>query len=695
MSLFTIGQISAPITADDSGFNTTINRVEKRGDQVGRNVSASFDRVGRTFQRTGAILTASVTTPLILGARQAVREFALLEGAMMKFNVVFGDQADEVEAWVNEFREGVPLARREIIQAAAAMQDLLVPMGVARQDASEMTREWLELAAALAAFNDVPVDQALDAIRSGIAGQSRPLREFGIDARETALQQTALAEGLMSAGDEMTDQVRQQALLIRAYDQSSDAVDGYEDQLGSTLMQEQELQASFKDTLAVFGQDLQPAYNDLISTLTGVVNWIGNLDQEQRAMIITAGKWAIALGPGLTALGTMVRLLPVATKGIKGLTAAMIANPYLAVGAAILGIATHIALVNTRAKELKDTIDQVLGGDIDTQTIDQLNEVIASMEERIDKFRSQALSMGIDPDEYPALVDMREELDKIIDRRDAIAAGEIDEIINQRGADTTEDAADNVDRLNTAINHLKPTLEATPPIDQILGFDEDPLPTFQNMQQALEDFVAMGEGFDFTDKMFPPESLGALQERLAELREEMRYAFDPEVQERIREEMELTQEQIDQILGRTREVAEESRVWGEGLTSTLSQALLHGRDFEDVLKNIGKQLASRAFVQGVSMLAGGGLSGGTSFAGAVFGGLFHSGGIVPGSGERTIQVRGGEGVFTAGQMKAMGMVGSSGGGSKGKGMVRVVNEVNLDGRRVFDNQRDIEYDLNR
>ena len=204
---------------------------------------------------------------MVMGARSAVREFAQLEGAMAKFNVVFAGQAREVEAWVDEFREGVPLARREIVQAAAAMQDLLVPMGVAREDATEMTKEWLELAAALAAFNDVPVDQALEAIRSGIAGQSRPLRQFGIDARETALQQTALAEGLIEAGDQMNDQVRQQALLIQSYAQSKDAVDGYEDQLGSTLMMEQELAATFKDTQATLGRQLQPAYNSLLEIL--------------------------------------------------------------------------------------------------------------------------------------------------------------------------------------------------------------------------------------------------------------------------------------------------------------------------------------------------------------------------------------------------------------------------------------------
>lgn len=657
---FPVGVISVPITGDEKPLSRSLDNVHRKGTRASRDLEASFRRVGGTFQRVGGILTASVTAPLILGVRQAVRETALLEGAMAKFNVVFGDQAKEVEAWVGEFRKGVPLARREIIQAAASMQDLLIPMGVAREDASDMTKEWLELAAALAAFNDVPVSQALDAIRSGIAGQSRPLRDLGINASVAAVEQTALANGLMQAGEQMNDQVRQKALLIQAYSQSKDAVDGYEDQLGTTLMAEQELQASIKDTLAVFGQDLQPAYNDLISTLGNAVRWIGELDETQRRNIIQAGKWALALGPGLTALGTLIRLAPLATKGIVALTAAMKANPYMAAGAALIALGTHIWLVNKRARELNDTITNVLSGDIESQTLDQINDLIVEMEKRLDKMRSQAKSMGMDATEFDHFNEAVEELDKMIERRDELATRQIDKIISDKAKDETTQTADSAERLSNAVERLRISVQQ--PIDNII----DPLSIMDANEQAallsdhLFEIMNMEPDTDFSHRFFPPGSLGELQERMQALRDEMQMAFDPEAQERIRQEMELTQAEMDKILGRTRELSEESRVWGEGLTSTLSQAVLHGRNFEDVLSNILKQLASRSFVQGISMLAGGGVTGGGSFLGAVFGGLFHSGGVVPGAGERTVQVRGGEGVFTQSQMKAMGSMRSGG-----------------------------------
>ena len=89
------------------------------------------------------------------------------------------------------------------------------------------------------------------------------------------------------------------------------------------------------------------------------------------------------------------------------------------------------------------------------------------------------------------------------------------------------------------------------------------------------------------------------------------------------------------------------------ITQGLSQALFYSQSFSDSLDNILRQLGSQLFIQGVTGLLGGG------GASAVFGGLFHSGGKIPGVGERQITAKGGEYVLTPQQMNAMGNRGSS------------------------------------
>ena len=709
---FLVGEIVARITADTSSFDKAIDETKRKGEGGARSIEKDFDKIGDAgdksgrkianrfnitrssiemlgsqMRRTGAIMTASLTAPIVMGMRSAVREAALLEGAMAKFDVVFGAQARETEEWVNQFRRGVPLARREIVQAAASMQDLLIPMGVAREDATEMTKEWLELAAALAAFNDVPVSQALDAIRSGIAGQSRPLRDLGINASVAAIEQTALSEGLMKAGEQMTDQVRQQALLIRAYEQRSDAVNGYEDQLGSTLMAEQELQATFKDTLATFGQDLQPMYQSVTESVTGLLRRLNEMDDAQRQNIIRAAGWVAALGPGLTILGQLVRMLPMATKGMIALNAAMRANPILAVVGALAGLSIVIMKIETRIRSFRSELEELMALDPHSATIEDLEEMWQKYDVLEDKLKStkelheqqgwagtQASREVID-----AIKDEMSELEDKMDLIDRLLIIQKDN--SKEAVEANDKVTESIERTRKAIERVRVAMDK--PEDDVV----DPMAIAEANREAEILAMSIEELIDsvdvsIPDKLFPPGSLGELQQHLQELQQQMLFAFDPEVQARLREEMEQTQQKMDEITGSTRKAKAEGQEFGNIMGNALSQAVLHGNNLGDVLSNLIKQFASRAFVTGIAALVTGGASlGGGSFIGAVFGGLFHGGGVIPGRGERTIRARGGEMVLTENQQRALGNM-QSGGGSRVINVKQPIN-VQVDNETVF------------
>jgi uncharacterized protein YeeX (DUF496 family) len=645
MSLF-LGEISARITADSKGFDRSINDTRRKGVNSAQDISASFQKLGGDMQRVGLKMTAMLTAPIVLGMRQAVKESALLEGAMAKFNVVFAEQAGEVEEWVNEFRKGVPLARREIVQAAASMQDLLVPMGVAREDASDMTKEWLELAAALAAFNDVPVSQALDAIRSGIAGQSRPLREFGINASVAAVEQTALAHGLIRTGEQMSDQVRQQALLIQAYEQSADAVNGYQNQLGTTLMIEQELSAAYKDTLAVLGNDLKPTYDAILGTLVSYMHALKDMDEEQRKTTLSLLGLSAGLPLAAVGIGTLIRLLPALISPL-GLLAVSITAITIALKMQNLIINEHISKARAQKKgqdallsSFKDNIkamqDYAKEMGVSADSIDEFvrayENMKSSLDSRINDLAQENAQLAKEYNELGAAIEeaMRNgdfAVQGMQDRMEAIEAqmqGNISTMINYQVevnnmrssiddfGKSTETATTETQKLGEALSMLKPSVEAIPPIDEIMD-----LVALEEYRKELE--LLNMSVFRITDAWAD-------------------YAYGAQVAGERTQEATLRGGEFANIMG-----------------SALAQATLHGSKLSEVVAGLIKQFASRAFVQGIAALLTGGASlGDRSFFGAVFGGIFHGGGIVGGSGERMIKVKGGEGVFTPSQMNAMG-----------------------------------------
>lgn len=127
-----------------------------------------------------------------------------------------------------------------------------------------------------------------------------------------------------------------------------------------------------------------------------------------------------------------------------------------------------------------------------------------------------------------------------------------------------------------------------------------------------------------------------------------------------------------QVADKTEEATGAARFFSRTLADGLEGVLFRARSVEDAIKGIVRQLASRAITTGLLGLFTGGF-GSTGFFGSMFGGSFHSGGIVPGNGEKPIIAKGGEGVFTKGQMKALGGMG-------GKQVIEVQINGELTGR---------------
>ena len=585
---FLIGEISANVRADTSQFKRGMRDVERTGARSSRRTQRSLGGIGNKLRSIAFLAKTAFVSSMVMGARSAVREFAQLEGAMAKFNVVFGEQAIEVEAWVNEFREGVPLARREIIAAAASMQDLLVPMGVAREDASEMTREWLELAAALAAFNDVPVDQALEAIRSGIAGQSRPLRQFGIDARETALQQTALSHGLMEAGQEMDNQVRQQALLIRSYEQSTDAVDGYEDQLDSTLIREQSLSAQFKDTASAIGEELQPAYNGFVNFLTSALARIEQSMSPLGGLLDEIDQGLQSAFDGTASVDGMRRTMSQLSEAIEDTQGKLDKwgrDPMLeerlsdlhSAAAELQAIFAHLAS--------QDPVENA------TEEIENLPPTIRELKGEIENLET-SIEDSFDPTE---IARYRSEIE------------------------TLERAIANM------MGELKPDVAVDEPV-----FDLDE--ALKAVDESMEAIIGKGEDIDFSE-YFDVGTIGRMRAEINELEEALIRTTDPEKAQGLQEEIDRLNEKIREMrdgvsgVGHELDTSQEAAMFfSNTLADGLDQVLFRARSVEDALNNIVRQLASRALVTGLGMLFGAG--GGASFGQLFFGGFRSSGGQV-------------------------------------------------------------------
>lgn len=599
--MINVGQITADVTADMTPFSRTMGQVRNKGEVTAAQVSKGFRSLGQRMIKTGAIMAASVTAPVVAGMNKMTNEAALLEGAMAKFNVVFGDASDDMEAWVKEFRQEVPLATREIVQSAAAMQDLLVPMGIAREEATEMSKEWLTLASRLAAFNNVPVDEALEAIRSGVAGMSRPLRRFGIDARETAVQQEAMAMGLIDTTAEMDEQTRQQALLSLAYKQSKDAVDGFEQQQDSLLLMQQEVSASLKDLAASFGNILIPSAKRTAKTISDFVKRVTNLDDSTKRLILGVSSLAAAI--------------PLVTLAVGGLSTAL--------GILMSPITLTIAAIGGLIAIGKNVIDN---WDIFAAELSHLwKGIVLSFQTGVKEVALAMNLIGLLSDDTFTEI--------------SIKTAEMRRQFELAGI-KAEMSRENYVGLGETIRGLMGDIGGL-----VQGFSDWLFVSDQAAESGFGQQAVQMHDFSTSAKE-AATNVGALGSQMAQGAEQGS----------------ITAVALKGVKDRASQAAQAGAQMGSQLGQALSQAVLHSKNLLDVLGNLAKQFASRVLMKGLSLLLSGGFSGGFSI-GKLFSGIFHSGGIVGGVGDQPIIAQAGEGVFTKGQMKAMGGL-IKGGGSQ-------------------------------
>lgn len=202
-----------------------------------------------------------------------------LEATEAKFQTVFAGYEDVAQGIVDEFQTLTPATESSTRSMVSSIQDLLIPMGFARDAATEMTGDTMTLVGALTNFNSAThsAGDVASAFQSALTGEYDSLKALGIQVDAATVQEAVLAMGLASTTDEITNQMEAQALLALAYEQSGDALAAYNEDSLDTITRMGLLQSAFTDTFAEAGQSLLPTINTMLAQIQGYMPTITTL----------------------------------------------------------------------------------------------------------------------------------------------------------------------------------------------------------------------------------------------------------------------------------------------------------------------------------------------------------------------------------------------------------------------------------
>ena len=297
-------EVSGParrIKGEIAGVGTTA-RAAGRGTGA---FSTALSRAGAGAGRVGAVLRGGLARAfrvvklaaigagiglIALGAHSIKAATDAFE-SQQKFETVFGALTPRVREWVTGMHDQFGIATADLEDATSSFAVFGKAAGMAGTPLASFSTDLTQAGLDLASFYNVDPSTVFDDLKSGLTGQVRPLRKYGILLSETAVKAEAAAQGMTGT---LTDQQKvaiRQTLILRGL---GDANNDLTRTQFSNANQLRKLKGNWEDFTVAVGNIFLPVMNTVVRTLNDKVAPITNrlarnMDKLKRS--VHNGNW--------------------------------------------------------------------------------------------------------------------------------------------------------------------------------------------------------------------------------------------------------------------------------------------------------------------------------------------------------------------------------------------------------------------
>ena len=313
--------IVVPIVSawDPKGLDRAIKEI-KKADGVFNKLSRTANIVSASMIQTGQTLSRNVTVPLVafgVVVNNTITAASNLEEAQAKVTAVFGAQAAEVQKWSKTTSTAFGISSRQAMEAAGTYGNLFQAFGIGQTEAKDMSMRMVELAADMASFNNVGIDEALTALRSGLSGETEPLKRFGVALLDVRLRQEALNLGLGKYVGVLPPAIKAQAAYALILKDTALQQGDVARTAGGLANQKKFLAAQVEDLSGTFGAVLMPVMinfigilrNSVLPQVQKFIEAFKTLSPQAIATAIKIALFAAALGPVMIIGGMVIKVI--------------------------------------------------------------------------------------------------------------------------------------------------------------------------------------------------------------------------------------------------------------------------------------------------------------------------------------------------------------------------------------------------
>ena len=312
-----------------------LSEFDPKGFEQARKSAEGFSGQMRELAKT--VGAAFVTREVVNFAKSAVSAASDLGESINAVNVTFGEASAGILALGENAATAVGLSQREFNAFAVQFSGFTQQIAGAGGDIAAVTDDLTTRIADFASVMNMDVPEAAQVFQSALAGETEPIRRFGIDMSAAAVEAHALATGLVSSKSEMTEAIKVQARYSLLMQSTNKVAGDFANTSDSLANQQRILAAEMDDAKATIGQAMIPALEGLMNVVIPLVEAFSALPEGMQ-QVIAVGALATV---GFASL----------SKSIQGLgVAASTANKALGAIGLVLGAAATIYTLYTGNK---------------------------------------------------------------------------------------------------------------------------------------------------------------------------------------------------------------------------------------------------------------------------------------------------------------------------------------------------------
>ena len=303
-----------------------MNNAMKENADAADDFGKELESGGKKAISFGDVLKANILSDAIVSGfralggaiRSAVSEFkefaksgievaSDLEEVQNVVDTTFGEKgAQSIEDFAKKAANNFGMSELAAKQFTGTIGAMFKSMNVADDAVLEMSTGIAGLAGDIASFYNLDPEEAFAKLRSGISGETEPLKQLGINMSVANLEAYALAEGITKAYKDMSQ--AEQATLRYNYimQATADAQGDFAKTSDSYANQQRILQLNIENLSASLGKKLLPTINGFTTAVNGLLGGqtsIGEFtDQMTRMSMQTISAFSSAL-PGILETG--------------------------------------------------------------------------------------------------------------------------------------------------------------------------------------------------------------------------------------------------------------------------------------------------------------------------------------------------------------------------------------------------------